>query len=119
MNEAFVTFCHVLSRVHPKKGVNLSCPVTCVYRHVTNVTTRTTELVNEKSSQDATTPAPALIVADQFDDRATCQTCARLWPTPTGAHACTDHRRAGLTTRDLAADFVTLLQRCPAWSAKS
>jgi len=53
------------------------------------------------------------------DDRVTCQTCARLWRTPTQGYACTDHRRAQLTTRELAADFVALMQRCPAWSAKS
>jgi len=52
------------------------------------------------------------------DRRVTCQTCVRLWRTPAGAHACTDHRRAGLTTRELALDFTHLAQNCPSWSAK-
>ena len=56
----------------------------------------------------ATTPPPALIVADPFGDRHTCQTCARLWATPIGGSTCLTHRAAGLTTRELAADFTHL-----------
>lgn len=52
---------------------------------------------------------------DPLDDRHTCTACRNLWP---GNH-CLTHRAAGLTTRDLAPDFTLLMQRCPAWSAKS
>lgn len=56
---------------------------------------------------------------DALDDRRTCLDCARLWRTPTGGSTCITHRAAGLCHRDLADNFVTLPQRCPAWSAKS
>lgn len=49
---------------------------------------------------------------DPFDDRVTCTTCRHLWP---GNH-CLQHRRAGLTTRDLADDFTHLAQRCDAYA---
>jgi hypothetical protein len=48
---------------------------------------------------------------DPFDDRSTCTACRNLWP---GNH-CLTHRAAGLTTRDLAADFTALMQRCDAY----
>lgn len=51
-------------------------------------------------------------VADPFDDRRRCTDCRNLWP---GNH-CLQHRRAGLDTRDLAAEFTTLMQRCPAYA---
>jgi hypothetical protein len=47
-------------------------------------------------------------VADAFDDRVTCTACRSLWP----GNRCLNHRRAGLTTRELAAEFVELKQRC-------
>ena len=52
---------------------------------------------------------------DPFDDRVTCTTCRHLWP---GNH-CLQHRRAGLTTRDLAADFIHLAQRCDAYAPQA
>jgi hypothetical protein len=45
---------------------------------------------------------------DPFDDRNTCTTCRNLWP---GNH-CLTHRKAGLSTRDLPAEFTHLMQRC-------
>lgn len=50
-------------------------------------------------------------VADLFDDRVTCTVCRNLWP----GNKCLTHRPAGLTSRDLAADFTDLMQRCPAY----
>jgi len=49
---------------------------------------------------------------DPFDDRHRCTDCRHLWP----GNFCLTHRRAGLSTRELAADFAHLMQRCPAWS---
>jgi len=49
---------------------------------------------------------------DPFDDRRTCTECRNLWP---GNH-CLQHRRAGLTTRELAAEFTALMQRCRAFA---
>ena len=48
-------------------------------------------------------------VLDPFDTRVTCTACRFLWP----GNYCRNHRRAGLTTRELAADFVALPQHCP------
>ena len=42
------------------------------------------------------------------DDRITCQGCRNLW----ASRHCICHRKAGLTTRDLADDFINLPQRC-------
>ena len=127
MTQQFVTFSHVLSPDSPVTGVNLSRPVTPPFRGVTNVTnpdkSGMTTSQRFASIWDAlppglkTAPEP-LSGAQPTDTRATCQTCARLWRTPAGAHACTDHRRAGLTTRELALDFTHLAQNCPSWSAK-
>lgn len=49
---------------------------------------------------------------DPDDDRHTCTTCRNLWP---GNH-CLTHRKAGLSTQDLAADFTHLVQRCDAFA---
>ena len=49
---------------------------------------------------------------DPLDDRVTCIGCRHLWP----GHRCLNHRRAGLTIRDLAGDFTTLPQRCPGFA---
>ena len=51
-------------------------------------------------------------VAPDLDDRVTCTACRHLWP----GHRCLNHRRADLTTRDLAADFAELPQRCPGFA---
>ena len=48
-------------------------------------------------------------VLDPFDTRVTCTECRFLWP----GNYCRNHRCAGLTTRELAADFVALPQHCP------
>ncbi len=48
-------------------------------------------------------------VLDPFDTRVTCSACRFLWP----GNRCLVHRRAGLTSRELAADFVALRQHCP------
>lgn len=45
---------------------------------------------------------------DSFDDRNTCTECGAL----ARGNKCQSHRRARLDTRDLAADFVILKQRC-------
>jgi len=47
-----------------------------------------------------------------LDDRVTCTACRNLWP----GNRCLTHRAAGLSTRDLAADFTHLMQRCPAFA---
>ncbi len=49
---------------------------------------------------------------DLFDERVTCTACRNLWP----GNRCLTHRAAGLSTRDLAADFTHLAQRCPAFA---
>jgi hypothetical protein len=49
------------------------------------------------------------LVLDPFDTRVTCSACRFLWP----GNYCRNHRRAGLTTRELPADFVALRQHCP------
>jgi hypothetical protein len=51
-------------------------------------------------------------VLDPFDTRVTCSACRFLWP----GNRCLMHRRAGLTTRDLAAEFTLLRQHCPGWA---
>lgn len=51
---------------------------------------------------------------DPFDDRHRCTACKHLWP----GNYCLQHRRAGLTTRDLAADFTRLAQRCAAFASR-
>ena len=48
-------------------------------------------------------------MSDDLDDRVICTTCRHLWP----GNRCTNYRAADLTTRDLAADFTVLPQRCP------
>ena len=48
-------------------------------------------------------------LANDDDPRVTCTACRFLWP----GNYCRNHRRAGLTTRELAADFVALPQHCP------
>ena len=48
-------------------------------------------------------------LANDDDPRVTCTECRFLWP----GNRCLVHRRAGLTTRELAADFVALRQHCP------
>lgn len=45
---------------------------------------------------------------DTFDDRIACTECRNL----ARGSRCQTHRRARLTTCDLAADFVALKQRC-------
>jgi len=55
-----------------------------------------------------------LQAADPFDDRHRCIDCRHLWP----GNFCLTHRRAGLSTRELAADFTHLPQRCPAWAQR-
>lgn len=52
--------------------------------------------------------ALCLPTRDSFDDRITCATCRNL----ARGNKCQAHRRARLTTRDLAADFAILKQRC-------
>jgi hypothetical protein len=47
-------------------------------------------------------------LANDHDTRATCTTCRHL---RTG-NRCNNHRRAALTTRELAADFTLLRQHC-------
>jgi hypothetical protein len=48
-------------------------------------------------------------LSNDDDPRVTCTACRFLWP----GNRCLVHRRAGLTTRELAADFIQLRQHCP------
>ncbi len=50
-----------------------------------------------------------------FDDYITCTACRNLAP----GNKCLAHRRARLTTRDLAADFVRLKQRCDGFAPRA
>jgi len=52
---------------------------------------------------------------DHFYDRITCAACRNLAP----GNKCLAHRRARLTTRDLAADFVSLKQRCDGFAQRT
>lgn len=58
----------------------------------------------------ATTPKIAKVagIAAPWDDRTTCTQCSYL----ALGNKCLAYRRARLATRDLAADFVSLKQRC-------
>jgi len=53
-----------------------------------------------------------------FDGRVTCTGCANLWEKD-DLHYCTNHRRAGLTTRELAIDLTRLSQRCPGYRPRA
>jgi hypothetical protein len=44
--------------------------------------------------------------------RVTCTTCRHLRP----GNRCSNHRRAALTTRELAAEFTHLRQHCPGFA---
>lgn len=61
-------------------------------------------------SADITPEIRALI---RDDDRITCTTCRNL----AAGNNCLAYRRAGLTTRALAADFANLKQRCGGFAA--
>lgn len=52
---------------------------------------------------------------DPLDNRVTCTACRHLWP----GQRCLNHRRADLTTRDLAADFTAMPQRCPGFAPQA
>lgn len=56
--------------------------------------------------------APVAPPTDPFDTRVTCSACRFFWP----GNRCLMHRRAGLTTRDLAGEFTLLRQHCPGWA---
>jgi len=49
---------------------------------------------------------------DPFDTRVTCSACRFLWL----GNRCLVHRRAGLTTRELATEFTQLRQHCHGWA---
>ena len=51
-------------------------------------------------------------LANDDDTRVTCTTCRHLRP----GKRCDNHRRAALTTRELAADFTHLRQHCPGFA---
>ena len=54
-------------------------------------------------------------VAHDLDPRVLCTACRHLWP----GNRCLNQRRADLTTRDLAADFTELPQRCPGFAPQA
>lgn len=51
----------------------------------------------------------ALAIRADDDTRVTCTACRHQRP----GNCCNNHRRAALTTRELAADFMRLRQHCP------
>lgn len=59
--------------------------------------------------------ALSLPVNDPFDSRITCDECRNL----AMGNKCLAYRRARLTTRDLAANFVSLKQRCEGFAPRS
>jgi hypothetical protein len=51
-------------------------------------------------------------LANDDDPRVTCTACQHLRP----GNRCNNHRRAALTTRELAAEFTRLRQHCPGFA---
>lgn len=59
-----------------------------------------------------TQPVPEITF--DLDDRVVCTDCRHLKP----GNRCANHHRAALSTRELAADFTQLRQRCDGFAPK-
>ena len=58
---------------------------------------------------------PANEITYDLDDRVVCTDCRHLKP----GNRCLNRHRAALSTRELAADFTQLRQRCNGFAAKN
>ncbi len=56
--------------------------------------------------------APSGLDVTNTEPRVSCRSCRHLWT----ARYCTNHKGAGLTTRELADDFLSLPQHCPGFN---